>query len=331
MTTLESVEQVTRRIEGGRPLLVAGHEDLLRRLPRGPWVGGTIPYFMTEDGGVECERRVLVTELPRQCTFERSRLYSAEALPELPGDYPADGLSFIIVPAGGEALSRFAHQGPNWPGFFDRPLVGWVAGVALEKIGAQRPLVFDGVTGACAEDAAVVMHLGLEAGWSARADIINLFQAAPGGDVLTFPADGFSATDCRVNGEPARFADYLSRRAIDTRLPLVADYSGAAINVSIQAVDEATGTVSFFAPVVEGVEYRFAAPLTSYRDRFQAEVARRKGVPFFSCDCVLNYLYASLHGVKTPGALGPFTFGEIAWMLLNQTVVYVTLEQKDRS
>jgi hypothetical protein len=46
---------------------------------------------------------------------------------------------------------------------------------------------------------------------------------------------------------------------------------------------------------------------------------------------VLNYLYASLHGVKTPGALGPFTFGEIAWMLLNQTVVYVTLEQKDRS
>jgi hypothetical protein len=41
---------------------------------------------------------------------------------------------------------------------------------------------------------------------------------------------------------------------------------------------------------------------------------------------VLNYVYAVLVGHRIADARGPFTFGEIAWMLLNQTVVSVTIE-----
>ena len=50
--------------------------------------------------------------------------------------------------------------------------------------------------------------------------------------------------------------------------------------------------------------------------------------PVFTCNCILNYLYANLEGKKTGSIVGPITFGEIAYMLLNQTMVYLTFEDK---
>jgi hypothetical protein len=45
---------------------VAGDERLLAPLRRGNWVGGTIPYLMTdEEGGLTTRDRLLVQELPR--------------------------------------------------------------------------------------------------------------------------------------------------------------------------------------------------------------------------------------------------------------------------
>ena len=45
------------------------------------------------------------------------------------------------------------------------------------------------------------------------------------------------------------------------------------------------------------------------------------GEPVFACNCILNYLYGKLEGKKTGHLTGPFTFGEIAHQLLNQTLV----------
>ena len=45
------------------------------------------------------------------------------------------------------------------------------------------------------------------------------------------------------------------------------------------------------------------------------------GVGQYSCNCILNYLYGDLEGKKTGGFTGPVTFGEIAYILLNQTLV----------
>ena len=41
----------------------------------------------------------------------------------------------------------------------------------------------------------------------------------------------------------------------------------------------------------------------------------------FSCNCILNYLYGGLEGKHTGSVYGPITFGEIAHLLLNQTLV----------
>ena len=49
---LHSTTEVNRKIANGKPLLSAGSEEALRQLTKGNWIGGTIPYFMDEAGGV---------------------------------------------------------------------------------------------------------------------------------------------------------------------------------------------------------------------------------------------------------------------------------------
>jgi hypothetical protein len=113
-------------------------------------------------------------------------------------------------------------------------------------------------------------------------------------------------------------------KGLDVKLPLVADYNGALLNLSFQTVDLATRRVTLYAPVFEDVTYRIAAPLRQdYAEAFGRELAARAIQPVFACNCILNYLYGELEGKKIGDMVGPITFGEIAYMLLNQTMVYL--------
>ncbi len=49
--------------------------------------------------------------------------------------------------------------------------------------------------------------------------------------------------------------------------------------------------------------------------------------PVLSCNCILNYQYGELEGRKIPPFTGPVTFGEVAYQLLNQTLVYVEITE----
>ena len=115
-------------------------------------------------------------------------------------------------------------------------------------------------------------------------------------------------------------------KEIDTRLPLVADYSGAMVNVSIKSNIAAEQRVDFYAPVFPGVSYRIAAPVADYISAFQAALPPTNAELVFSCNCILNYLYCDLEGKQTGKVKGPITFGEIGYQLLNQTLVYLTIE-----
>ena len=324
MTELKSVLEVAGLIGAGKRLLLAGDEGLLRQLPRGNWIGGTIPYFMGEQGGVLSESEIQVTELPAEVEETEIRFYAAGELERIPGGYLPNGFSYILIPAFSEALQRFAEGGPSWEGIFDQPRVGWVTGVNLTKLGKATPKVINGLTGEISEEAAAVMHARLAEGKIAEAHILNLFSQGKG-DTITFPEAGFAVSGCQINGEPGNLAKYVSERGIDTKLPLVADYLGAQINVSFQSVDAAGGTVQLYAPVFPGVEYRIAEPVPDYEAAFEKKLQGEDVDALFSCNCILNYLYANLEGRKTGELLGPITFGEIAYMLLNQTLVYLTI------
>jgi hypothetical protein len=326
--TLVSLDEAVRLIATGRPCCIAGDETLLSQLPRGCWIGGTIPYFMGADGGTCDRQRVFVAEMPRHGQPASVRVYSRSQLSRVCVDAPEHGFSVMVLPAFSEVHQAFAQEAPGYDQMYLKPLVGWIAGVHLDDIGRATPRVIDGQTGQWLDNAAVVLHLPLPDSLLVHADIINLFQPGDGPLIEFDPGQGgFTAGTCRVNGQETNLHDWMVAERIDIRLPLVADYHGAMINVSIKALNAASRQVECYAPVFPGVAYRFAAPLADYSRAFDQAAAQTQlaGEPVFCCNCILNYAYGDLQGRRTGALQGPITFGEIGYQLLNQTLVHLSL------
>ncbi len=315
-----TVAEAADRIAAGDVMVLAGDEALLSQLPRGKWIGGTTVYFVTETGGAVVRDRLFATTFA-QATGATPRHVAVDGLAGIATGYRPGGFTMIMIPAFSVAHSNFAVEGQGYPGLFDQPLAGWITGVHLDEIGQRAPKVFDGATGLGHDEGAVLLHVALPEGAVVDLDILNIFSQ--GTDValsFRFAEDGFAAKTAQVNGAEVNLARYITEQGIDTRLPLVANYAGALVNVSIQSVDAEAGEVKFYAPVVAGVEYRLANALGSYAQAFAAG-AGAAGAGQYSCNCILNYLYGALEGQHTGGFTGPVTFGEIAYILLNQTLV----------
>ncbi len=315
-----TVAEASKRIDAGTVMVIAGSEDLLAQLPRGAWIGGTTVYFVTDTGGAVVRDRLFCTSLS-EAIGASPRHVTVEDLPLISKGYHPGGFSMIMVPAFSVAHSDFAVEGQNYPGLFDQPLLGWVTGVHLDEVGTRAPMVFDGATGQGHDEGAMLLHVALPEGASVNLDILNIFAQGDAPELaFSFPEGGFSTRRAVVNGQEVDFAQYISEKGIDTRLPLVANYAGAMVNVSIRSVDVDEGEVAFYAPVLAGVEYRQARALGNYAQAF-ATSAAGEGLGQYSCNCILNYLYGELEGQRTGNFTGPVTFGEIAYILLNQTMV----------
>ncbi|MGE5232185.1 MAG: DUF6976 family protein [Deltaproteobacteria bacterium] len=310
-------------IQSGKRLLLAGDEVLLASLPRGEWIGGTTPYLMGRGGAIRSTDYAYVAELPgdHAGVFR----YGPRGLPHIARHHPGHGFTLLLLPGLSAIQRTFAENVARYRGVFDRPLVGWVSSVALEDMGKVAPKVFDGTSGESTADQGVAMHVVLPPGQRASVDVVNLF--APGaGDAIVFPDGGFEATTALVNGRPVNFAAYLTERKADTTLPLVAERDGAMVNVSFKSVDAAAGVVSFYAPVQASVEYRLAAPVPNFAERFAERVQPAAPRTTFGCHCIFNYLSGRLGG-RLGGLVGPMVFGQVAYVLLNQTAVCLSIVQ----
>ncbi|CAN5699296.1 hypothetical protein BH10BDE1_BH10BDE1_02050 [soil metagenome] len=324
MKSLFTIEETNELIRAGKCLMIAADEKLLAKLVTGNWIGGTIPYFMGDDGGAVRFDVLQVTQMPSEAVPREIRNYSVSDIESIPTHYPTNGFSQIIMP-GTSAIQRvFAEKCSSWPGLFTRPLVGWVSGRHLDS--NDIPKVINGTTGKFSIDEAVVIHFDLPETKFARVHIINLFEEGEG-DIITFPERGFDVTACFVNGVPTNFAEFFTSRKRDPSLPLVADFYGAKINVCVESADAVSKKTRLAAPVFPGVTYRFAKPVADYEEEFAKLISDHAPDPIFMCNCVFNYVYAKLENKKTGPLKGPMTFGEIAYMLLNQTMVYLTLEE----
>lgn len=299
-------DAVAAMIAAGRPLLIAGDEVLLAGLPRGRWIGGTAPA----EAGAAADRLVVI-ELPAVATAVAIRSYDETTLPHIAASAPENGFTVLVIPAFTPLHVAFAQGVFHIEGLFNRPLVGWIAGVAAQDLGSRTPKVFDGLTGAASDGLAVAAHVALPPRLVPRVHVANPHRAGDG-DELIFTQPGFSARHCVVGGEPVGLVGYMRERGIDPHRPLVADCFGTPVNVSIRAVDEAAGEVHFCAPVFAHLRYRFAAPLDPGTGPSLPAGVR----PAFACGCVRN----------APPATGPLTFGEIAYVVHNQTLVYLTID-----
>lgn len=324
MNELITVQAAAELIRQGVPLSLAGPESALDQLPAGNWIAGTIPYFMVADGGIVVnEGKVFATDLSNVGAVNFA-CYGPDELASIAGQAPDNGFAITIIPAGGLSHSRFAAEAANYEGAFLKPTVGWIAGVHLNDLGKVKPKVYDGRTATKHEDSAVVAYVTLPDDKLASIEIVNLFE--PGeGDLLHFDHASFEVTDCQVNGETVNFASYVRQRGLEHgKLPLVGDYAGAHVNASLQSVGDAGGKVSLYAPVFPGVDYRFAKPVGDYAAAFREQLAKQDSTgAVMGCNCILNFLFGELEGKAIGGVAGPITFGEIAYQLLNQTMVVV--------
>ena len=327
MNELISVQAASELIEKGLALSIAGPEAALDQLPQGDWIGGTIPYFMLASGGaVVTDARVFVTDLSSLGRVS-IQSYGADELQGICANAPENGFSIAIIPAGSAAHQRFAAEAANYEGAFLKPTVGWISGVHLSQLGSATPKVYDGRSAQKYENRAVVAYVTLPDERLASVEIVNLFEPDDG-DVLRFDSTSFEVDSCEVNGRRVNFAQYIRERRLDGgTLPLVGNFAGAHLNVSLQTVGEAGGKVQLYAPVFTDVDYRFARPVGDYAAAFRARLAQQQADGIvWSCNCILNFLFGDLEGKAIGGLGGPVTFGEIAYQLLNQTLVAVRIQ-----
>jgi hypothetical protein len=327
---LRNLAEVTRRIERGDTLLLAADAHLLRSLPVGNWIGGSIPYFMAEDGPTSTRDMIHVTELPACVSDVSIRTYDSASISNVYADISDRDFGIIVMPASSATHFEFALHAPTYPDFAVRPLVGWISGVNLNDPGDLRASVFCGTTGTVVENGAVVMQVSLLPGFAADVKVLNIFEQGAG-ESISFAEDGFDVETAIIDGVKTNLADYIQNRGLDTRLPLVADYYGVMVNVSFQAVDAVNRAVRFYAPVFAGPTYRHARPVEDYSKKFASQMPTNSpDETVFSCNCILNYFYSGMDGKHMPGDAGPLTFGEVAYQLLNQTMVYLTISDLSR-
>lgn len=323
-----SVQETNQLINSGHILVIAGEEEVLNKLNTGDWIGGTIPYFMNgESGGVVDQEQVFVTDFTAVVAQAKIQVYNEEQITKtMLEDRFKDGFSYVLLPAFSSIHQTYALKTGEEPTLFDVPTMGWITGVHLDDIGTKTPKVINGKTGEVLSDKGCVLHCQLPTDKYGELSIVNIYEQGLG-DKITFKEDDFSCSDCWINGEPANLADYYVKNEIDVSLPLVADYSGASINVSIQSVDAETGKVAFFAPVLNTREYHIAKPIDDLYAAFCGDLPEDTSGVVCSCNCVLNYVNIGMKGKLSGKFTGPFTFGEIAYVLVNQTMVVLSIHE----
>lgn len=316
-----TLEEVKSLISTNKILHIAGDESLLSQLPKGNWIGGTTPYFITNEGGVCTKEKLFVNDLT-SCANHKVKVYGEDVTESVVADSYDNGYAVLILPFSSPAAMSYAKKAPYSSDLLVKPVVGWISGFDLATDGCAK--VYDGTTGEVYTDKCVALHIELPEHKIPAINIVNIFTADESGDVITFDEDAFEVGECFVNGVRTNFAKYIESSNVDTKLPLVADNNGIYINVSIKEVDDAAQIVKFYAPVLKGNEYRFAKLNGDYAEAFAKSIAEVGADQVaFSCNCILNYLYGNLEGKATPPFEGPVTFGEVAYQLLNQTLVYI--------
>jgi len=317
---LMTFDKTAELINSGKLLHIAGTGDLLKKLPKGNWVGGSTEYFMANDG-CKVSGDLLFVSVFTYDNFS-IKAYDASDINSVAADAYDNGFSIVIVPFDSSVHKEYAENAAGFKDMFIKNIAGWVAGVNLNKPG-QSPLTVNGITGDIFTGGAVALHMEVPADKTVSVNILNIFEQDEASPVIEFTEEGFQAKTCVIDGKEWNFAEYISQKSIDTKLPLVGDYSGHGINISFKSIDD--DVVNFYAPVFKGIRYRIAKTIPSYEDEFHKQLTKLAEIKSeFTCNCILNFLYCELEGKRVQSE-GPITFGEIAYQLVNQTLVYITV------
>ncbi len=315
---LFTVDEVSAMIRRGDKLLLAGDYVPLSRLPKGCWIAGTTPYFILyPDQQVVSHDKIFAYQLPDFVEETIIKEYDADNIKTIYNDAPRNGFTVLIMPFGSEIASEYAMNAPGYQNFARCPVCGWICGRPLDTIMTERSYAASGIHPDFYFDKAVAIHISLPESKYAEIQMFNPFKQGKG-DVISFGYSSQIVGDAIINGVRQNFAAYIREKGIDVELPLVANYSGAMVNINCFDIKE--NEVYLSAPVFESVDYRFAEIDLSVSE---PELINDQIV--FSITCITNFLQPKLCEKYLKKMHGPVVFGEIAYQLVNQTTVYVTV------
>lgn len=321
---LYSVDKVIDLIEQGKLLSLAGDEKVLSKLPKGNWIAGTIPYFMDVDRGLFSQDLIYVDELSNLENTFSIKIYDENNIDNIVKDSFYNGYTMLIIPPFQEIHKEFALKSQKIKDLYNNPIIGWVAGMDLNS--SETPKTYNGYEHQAYENKAVAVHVKLPENKLARIEIVNIFKQDNESDEIQFIEDCFECSKCLINGEKKNLAKYIQENNIDIKTPIIANYSGALINVSFKEVNSENNTVSFYAPVFKDAIYKFSVAINDYVAEYEQNIPIIDAPIEFSCNCILNYLYGDLENKNIKRFTGPITFGEIGYQLLNQTLTYLLIE-----
>ena len=306
-------------IRNGKLLHISASQELLSKLPAGNWIGGSTIYFATEAGQEDTEGKLWVFELGFD-TF-KIEVYDEHSIEHVTEDAYANGFTLIILPAETNVLQDYAMKSLNYKNIFLKNVLGWVAGTECD----EKPLVVDGKNARFLNDKAVALHISLPEEKIAVINVVNIFTANDDSPIIEFEEEDFFAKDCIINGKKECLVDYAAAHGINLHFPIVGEYSGSEINTTIVNIAE-DKVVTFAAPLFKGIKYRFAKPLSDYAGSFVEKISSIPNKDYVvAWNCVSNMRYGNLQKRDLGGFYGPYVYGEIAYQLVNQTVVYLQI------
>ena len=331
---LFTVAEVNAMIEKGDTLLLAGDASLLSQLQKGKWIGGSTSRFLESGKEPICERNKIfvhnMTDFAAELKFE---VYDASNIKNIYDDAYDNGFSVLIVPPFTDVVQEYTANCSNYSNFGSRAVCGWAAVTYLYSDYElnDESIVFFGKDGSVHKDEGLVMHIGLAPDKFAEIHVFSPFKPEEG-DVITFEENRQQVEYALINGNKQNFRQYLNDQHIDrthdasviSHKCLAGNYGGIYMNVAIASEKESDlgKYVTLGAPVYKGIQYGLAnmenIDYESMKKHFHGEVV-------LSFTCVNNYANPDIFSKALTHMNGPFTYGEIAYFLMSNATVYVTV------
>ena len=317
-------EQVVEFIKQGRVMHLCGNEETLKDLPKGKWIAGMSPYVMDGVGKIN-ETKIYVDDfsmIAEKCEFAT---FDASDISEIAKrNKYSNGFVFVILPIDSEVYFTFANHSLEYENLYDNPVVGYISSILLSNYGKIQPKVAIGTDGVLHSDKAVVMYVKVSDRLRVRAEIMNMDSIDDTTPALKFPKTGFTQSDCLIDGKPGNIASYLE--AVKARIghypQLITSQNGALVNRDTKSVDVQKGEAVFFSPAYESDVYYIVKQNNDYQATFNRRLGRKTDV--IACVSCTSYFWLGDFEYKHIDFNGVYTFGEIAYQLLNKTIV--TLE-----
>ena len=126
---LITFDETSKLITEGKLLHIAGTGDLLKKLPKGKWIGGSTEYFMAKEGGKVSGDLLFVDEFPYENFSIKS--YDVKNISQVTEDAFDSGFSVLIVPFDSAVHKEYAQNAAGYRKMFMKIIAGWISGVNL--------------------------------------------------------------------------------------------------------------------------------------------------------------------------------------------------------